>query len=35
VRGLHPFFAADQYGEAFRDPDDRERIREGLGKAGL
>jgi adenylate cyclase len=35
VRRLHPFFAADQYGDAFRDPADRERIREGLRKAGL
>lgn len=35
VRRLYPFFAADQYGESFRDSADRERIREGLRKAGL
>lgn len=35
VRRLHPFFETDLYGEAFRDPADRERIREDLRKAGL
>ena len=35
VRRLHPFFEAGLYGEAFRDPADRERIREDLRKAGL
>ena len=35
VRRLHPFFETELYGDAFRDPTDRERIREDLGKAGL
>jgi adenylate cyclase len=35
VRRLHPFFETALYGEAFRDPADRERIREDLRKAGL
>lgn len=35
VRRLHPFFETDLYGDAFRDPADRERIREDLRKAGL
>jgi adenylate cyclase len=35
VRRLHPFFEADLYGEAFRDPAERERIRSSLRKAGL
>jgi adenylate cyclase len=35
VRRLHPFFEARLYGEAFREPTDRERIREDLRKAGL
>ena len=30
-----PFFELDSYGMAFRNPADRERIREGLRKAGL
>jgi adenylate cyclase len=32
---LRPFFEFDSYGMAFRNPADRERIREGLRKAGL
>jgi adenylate cyclase len=35
VRRLHPFFETDLYGDAFRDPADRERIRADLRKAGL
>jgi class 3 adenylate cyclase/TolB-like protein/Flp pilus assembly protein TadD len=35
VRRLHPFFEADLYGEAFRDPAERDRIRSSLRKAGL
>ncbi len=35
VRHLHPFFEVDFYGEAFRDPAARERIRDDLRKAGL
>jgi class 3 adenylate cyclase/TolB-like protein/Tfp pilus assembly protein PilF len=35
VRRLNPFFETDLYGYAFRDPADRERIREDLRKAGL
>jgi len=35
VRRLHPFFDTDLYGDAFREPADRERIREDLRKAGL
>lgn len=35
VRRLHPFFETDLYGDAFRDPADRERLREDLRKAGL
>jgi len=35
VRRLHPFFETELYGDAFRDPADRERIREDLRKAGL
>jgi TolB-like protein/class 3 adenylate cyclase/Tfp pilus assembly protein PilF len=35
VRRLHPFFEVDLYGEAFRDPATRERVREDLRKAGL
>jgi hypothetical protein len=35
VRRLHPFFEADLYGEAFRDPVERDRIRSSLRKAGL
>ena len=35
VRRLHPFFEADLYGEAFRDPAERDRIRASLRKAGL
>jgi len=32
---LRPFFEFNSYGMAFRNPADRERIREGLRKAGL
>jgi adenylate cyclase len=32
---LRPFFEFDSYGMAFRNPADRERIRDGLRKAGL
>ncbi len=32
---LQPFFELDSYGMAFRNPADRERIRDGLRKAGL
>jgi tetratricopeptide (TPR) repeat protein len=32
---LQPTFEVDSYGTAFRNPVDRERIREGLRKAGL
>jgi adenylate cyclase len=32
---LQPFFELDSYGMAFRNPTDRERIRDGLRKAGL
>ncbi len=32
---LRPFFESDSYGMAFRNSADRERIREGLRKAGL
>jgi adenylate cyclase len=32
---LEPFFEVDSYGTAFRNPADRERIRDGLRKAGL
>jgi adenylate cyclase len=35
LRSLDPFFEADQFGEAFRDPADRKRIQDGLRKAGL
>jgi adenylate cyclase len=35
VRRRHPFFEADLYGEAFRDPAERDRIRASLRKAGL
>lgn len=35
VRRLHPFFDAQLYGDAFRDPVDRERIRGALRRAGL
>ncbi len=35
VRRLHPFFEADLFGDAFRDPADREHIRQDLRKAGL
>ena len=35
VRRLHPFFEVELYGDAFRDPADRERIREDLRQAGL
>jgi TolB-like protein/class 3 adenylate cyclase len=31
----YPFFEADLYGEAFRDPAERERIRSSLRRAGL
>jgi len=32
---LHPIFEVDAYGMAFRSSADRERIRDGLRKAGL
>jgi adenylate cyclase len=32
---LQPIFEVDSYGTAFRNPADRERIRDGLRKAGL
>lgn len=35
VLKLNPFFEVDSYGTAFRNPADRERIGEGLRKAGL
>jgi adenylate cyclase len=35
VRRLHPFFEVDLFGEAFRDPADREHLRDWLRKAGL
>lgn len=35
LRSLDPFFAADQFGEVFRDPAERKRIQDGLRKAGL
>ena len=35
VRRLHPFFEVDMFGNGFRDPTDRDRIREGLLRAGL
>ena len=35
VRRLHPFFEVDSFGTAFRNPEDRRRLAEGLRKAGL
>lgn len=35
IRRLHPFFDAQLYGDAFRNPADRERIRQDLRQAGL
>ena len=35
VRRLHPFFEVASFGTRFRNPRDRERFAEGLGKAGL
>lgn len=35
VRRLHPFFEVALFGTRFRNPQDRERIIEGLRKAGL
>jgi TolB-like protein/class 3 adenylate cyclase len=35
VRRLQPFFEVDLYGEVFRDPAERDRIRSSLRKAGL
>ena len=35
VLQLLPFFKVDSYGTAFRNPDDRKHIRDGLRKAGL
>jgi hypothetical protein len=32
---LQPIFEVEAYGMAFRNPADRERIRDGLRKAGL
>jgi adenylate cyclase len=35
VHRLHPFFEITSFGTRFRDPDDRERLAEGLRNAGL
>jgi adenylate cyclase len=35
VRRLHPFFEVASFGTRFRNPQDRERIAQGLRKAGL
>jgi adenylate cyclase len=35
VLRLHPFFEVDAYGSAFRNPNDRTRIVDGLRQAGL
>ena len=35
VRELNPFFEVDSYGTVFRNPADRDKIIEGLRKAGL
>jgi tetratricopeptide (TPR) repeat protein len=35
VLKLRPFFEVNSYGSAYRDPADREKIAEGLRKAGL
>jgi adenylate cyclase len=35
VRRLHPFFEIASFGTRYRDPQDRERIADGLRKAGL
>lgn len=35
VLKMHPFFEVNDYGSAFRDPSDREKIADGLRKAGL
>lgn len=35
VRRLHPFFEVASFGTRFRDPQDRDRLAEGLRKAGL
>jgi hypothetical protein len=35
LRRLHPFFEVQSFGHYFRNPADRERLREGLRKAGL
>ena len=35
VMKLHPFFQAESYGRAFRNPDDREHIYKGLQMAGF
>jgi hypothetical protein len=31
----YPFFEIDSYGSVFRNPDDRDKIVEGLRQAGL
>jgi tetratricopeptide (TPR) repeat protein len=35
LRRLHPFFELESFGHYFRNPSDRERLRQSLGKAGL
>ena len=35
VMRLHPFFQADSYGRAYRNPDHRKHVYEGLRKAGF
>jgi len=35
VLKMHLFFEVNDYGSAFRDPSDREKIADGLRKAGL
>jgi len=35
VLKLHPFFEVNDYGSAFSNPSDREKIADGLRKAGL
>lgn len=35
VRRLHPFFEVASFGTRFRNPQDRDRVAEGLRKAGL
>ena len=35
VQRLDPFFKVETYGDLFRDPADKEKVAEGLSKAGL